>query len=106
MAEGDSFQQLPHEAFDGDGVQGASIASGVHVLLQIFVHELKDQHELVLGVDDIVEGDNVFVFELLHKRYLSNGGTGSALFGVEVDFFQGNELARLAIAAFEDLWVC
>jgi hypothetical protein len=43
------------------------------------------------------------MFELLHKRDLADGGRRGAFFGVEVDFFESNELAGLTIAAFEDL---
>jgi len=54
-------------------------------------------------VDDIVEGDNVFVFELFHEGDFADGGAGGAFFAVEVDFFEGDEFAGLPIATFEDL---
>jgi hypothetical protein len=65
---------------------------------------LEDEHELVLGVDNIVEGDNVLVLELLHERDFADGGGGRALFRVEVDFFEGDEFAGLPISTFKDLW--
>lgn len=67
MAEGDTAEQLVHEGLDGDGIEHAALTPGIHVFLQILVHEFKDQHELVLGVNDIVETDYVFVLKFLHK---------------------------------------
>ena len=54
MAEGDAVEKLVHEGLDGDVVELAALAAGVHELLQIFVHVFKDEHKLVLGVYDIV----------------------------------------------------
>ena len=105
VAESDTAEQLVHEGLDGDGIEHATLAPGVHVFLQVLVHELEDQHELVLGVDDIVEADYVLVLKLLHKRNLTDGSAGGTLFGIEVDLLESNKLARLAVAAFEDLRV-
>ena len=73
VAEGDAAQELVHEGLDGEGVELATFAAGVHVFFEIAVHELEDEHEFVLSVDDIVERHNVFVLEFLHKGYLTNG---------------------------------
>ena len=54
-------------------------------------------------MDDVVQGNYVFVFELFHKRDFADGGAGGTLFAVEVNFFQGDEFACLAITPFEDL---
>jgi hypothetical protein len=105
VAESYTTKQLMHEGFDGDGIEHAALASGVHVFLQVFVHEFEDQHEFVLSVDDIVKTDYVFVLKFLHKRNLTDRGAGSALFRVEVDLFESDELACLAVAALEDLRV-
>jgi hypothetical protein len=43
------------------------------------------------------------VLELFHEGDFADGGAGGAFFAVEVDFFEGDELAGLAVAAFEDL---
>jgi hypothetical protein len=43
------------------------------------------------------------MLEFFHQRDLADGGGWRAFFGVEVDFLQGDELAGLAVAAFEDL---
>jgi len=43
------------------------------------------------------------VLELLHKRDFADRSAGGAFFAVEVDFFEGYEMAGLAVAALEDL---
>lgn len=64
---------------------------------------VEHEHQLVFGVNDVVERNYVLVLELLHERNLADGGTGRALFGVEVDLLQGDELAGLSVSAFEHL---
>jgi hypothetical protein len=44
------------------------------------------------------------VFEFFHEGDFADGGGGCAFFAVEVDFFEGDELACLAVAAFENLF--
>lgn len=101
MAEVDSLEKLVHEALDCSGLEGTTFAISVHVPLKIAIHVLEHQHELVLSVDDVVEGDDVFVLELFHERDFTDSCGGCALFGIEVYFLQSDELAGLAIAAFE-----
>ena len=72
MAEVDALEQLVHERFGGSRLEGTPLSVGVHVSLEVAVHEFEDEHELILGMDDIVKGDNVLVFEFLHKRNLSD----------------------------------
>ena len=74
VAEGDASEELVHEGLDGGGVECSSVAAGVHIFLQVLVHVLEDEHELVLGVDDIVQRDDVLVLELLHQGDLADGG--------------------------------
>ena len=76
-----------HERFDGDEVELATLAAGVHVLFEVLVHVLKDEHKLVFCMDDVVEGNDVFVLQLLHEGNFADGGARSAFFTVEVDFF-------------------
>lgn len=104
VTEVDTLQELIHEALDGGRLECAALAVGVHISFEVTIHILEDEHQLVLRVDDIMKCNDVLVFELLHKGYLADGGRRRAFFGVEVDFLQSNELAGLAIAAFEDLW--
>ena len=54
MAKGNALEELVHEGFNGDVIQLTAGAAGVHVLLEVFVHVLEDEHELVLGMYDIV----------------------------------------------------
>lgn len=102
MAKGNAVQELVHEGFDGQIVELAAGAAGVHEFLEVFVHVFEHQHEFVFRVDDVVQRDNVVVLELLHEGDFADGGGGGAFFTVEVDFFQRDEFAGLAIAAFED----
>lgn len=104
VAKVDAPKQLVHEGLDGPWIQGALVALGVHVLLEIAIHKLEHQHKFVLGVNNIVKRHNVFVFELLHKRDLADGRTRGAFFGIEMDLLEGDELARHAVAALEDLY--
>jgi hypothetical protein len=103
VAEVDALEELVHEGFDGDGGQCSSISLGIHVLLQVLIHIFEDQHELVLGMNDIVEADDVLVFQLLHQRDLADCGRGCAFFGIEVDLFQSYQFPSLPISSFEDL---
>lgn len=103
VAEGNSLEKLVHEGFDGDVVKLTASAAGIHVFLQILIHVFKDQHELVLGVDDIVEGDNVIMLQLLHERDLADGCGWCAFFRVQMNLFECDEFARLAITSFEHL---
>jgi hypothetical protein len=80
------------------------IALCMHVALEIsLVHVFEDEHEFVLGVDDIVQGDYILVLQLFHQRDFANGGAGGAFFEVEVDLLESNELAGLTVSSFEDL---
>ena len=47
--------------------------------------------------------DYIVVLEFFHEGDLADSSGRGAFFGVEVDFFQGDELAGLAVAAFENL---
>ena len=103
MAEVDPAEELLHEGFDGDGVELATIAARVHVFLQVFVHVFEYEHKFVFRMDNVVEGDDVFVLQFLHKADFTDGSAGCAFFAVEVNLFEGNEFAGLSITTFEDL---
>ena len=87
VAEVDAAEELLHEGFDGHGVKLTAVAAAVHVFLQVFVHVFENEHEFVFGVDNIMEGDDVFVLELFHEADFANGRAGGAFFAIEVDFF-------------------
>lgn len=103
VAKGDPLQQLVHEGPDRDVVQLAAGAARVHVFLQIFIHILEHEHEFVLGVDDVMEGDDVLVLELFHQRNLTDGGRRRALLGIQMDLLEGHQLTRLTISPFKNL---
>ena len=105
VTESNALQELIHEGFDGRVVELAVVSSRIHILLQVLVHILKHQHELVLRVDDIVERNNVLVLELFHQRDLADRRRRCALLGVEVDLLEGDELTRLTVPTLEDLGV-
>jgi len=44
----------------------------VHVALEVLLAEFENEDEFLLGVDDIVEANNVGVTELFHERYFSD----------------------------------
>ena len=75
----------------------------IHVLLQIPVHVLKDEHEFVLGVDDIVQRNDALMFQFLHQRDLSDSRRRGPFFGIEMDFFECDEFSGLAVPSFEHL---
>jgi hypothetical protein len=104
VAEVNALQELMHKGFDGGRGQCSSLALCVHVLLQVLVHVFEHQHELILGVDNIVKADNVLVLQLLHQGDLSDCCRGCAFFRIEVDFLECYQLSGLSIAAFEDLF--
>ncbi len=57
--------QFVLEELDDDQPGGEAPRMVFQVLGQVRVHKLKDEGERGLGVDDVVEGDNVGVFQLL-----------------------------------------
>lgn len=103
VAEVDALEQLVHEGLDGGGLESTALAVRVHVSLKISIHVLEDEHELVLSVNDVVESNDILVFELLHERDLADGSRRGPFFRVEMDLLERDELAGLAIPALEDL---
>ncbi len=62
VAKGNAAEELVGERLGGRGIYLPSISSlRFHVFLQIHIHVLGDEHQLVLGVDHIMEGEDVFV---------------------------------------------
>lgn len=60
---GTHVQQLVREVLDGVEREGATISVRVHVALEVLLAVLEDEDQLGLGVDDVVEADNVDVLE-------------------------------------------
>ena len=72
VAERGTLQELVHEAPDSHRVESPAIAVNIHVLLQIPLAVLKDEDKLGLGVNDIIEADDIDVLKLLHERDLAD----------------------------------
>jgi hypothetical protein len=66
---------------------------GLHVFLQIKVHELKDEVQLMaIGVDDIEQAKDVGIVHFLEQADFANGGGRDALvFGLETNLLEGND---------------
>ena len=66
VAEGNTFTQLIHETPHSGQLESAALSVGVHVALEILLAEFENEDEFLLGVDNIVEANNVKMTELLH----------------------------------------
>jgi hypothetical protein len=73
----------------------------VHVALQILFAEFEDEDELGLCVDDIVQAEDVDVFELLEEGYLADRGGWRAFLCVEMDLLQRDDLVGGLRSALE-----
>lgn len=63
-SHGTYIQQLVGEVLDRVKGQRSAISVRVHVALEILLTVFENEHELGLGVDDVVEADNVDVLQL------------------------------------------
>ena len=88
VAERGTLKELVHEAPDSHRVESPAIAVNIHVLLQIPLAVLKDEDKLGLGVNDIIEADDIDVLKLLHERDLTDSGRRGSFLGIEVNLFQ------------------
>lgn len=82
VAKVDASEQLEHEALDGGRFEGTPLAVGIHVSFQVAIHEFENKHQLVFGMDHVMESDNILVFQLLHKGYFPNRGRWRSFFRV------------------------
>lgn len=82
VAEVDALEQLIHEGFDGGRLKSTTFAMCIHISLEISIHEFEDEHQFVLGVDNIMECDNVLVLEFFHKRNLADRCRWGSLLGI------------------------
>lgn len=107
VAVADTLNQLSHKLLDhgvaqtkihhgaiGKSLAASTLAHGerLHVFLQVKIQEFKDQVQLVaVGVDDVVQLNDVGVAHFFKERDFTNGGTGDTLiFGFETDLLEGN----------------
>ena len=90
VAEGQSADAL--EEVGLDEVRGEHAVDGFHVLLQVLVEELEDEVELAVGLDAVLELDDVVVLELAEEADLPQGRGGDALvLDLETDALQGDD---------------
>jgi len=92
VAEGRALQKLVHETAHCCGIESATFAVRVHVLLEIPVTVFEDKDQLGFGVDNVIESDNVNVLQLLHQRDFTYRRRWGPFLGVEVDFLEGDNL--------------
>lgn len=74
VTERSTLEKLVHETPNGDGIEGATLAVDIHVLLEVAFTVLKYEDELCLGVNDVVEADDIDMLELFHEGDLTDGG--------------------------------
>lgn len=91
MAEGCTHEELVHEAPNGVGVEGTTIAVCVHILLEITLAVLEDKDEFGFRVNDVIKTDNVDVLELFHEGDLTNCSGRGALLSIKVYFLQSDD---------------
>lgn len=91
VAEGQSADAL--EEVGLDKVRGEHAVDAFHVLLEVLVEELKDEVQLAVGLDAVLELDDVVVLELAEEADLPKGRGGDALIlDLEADALQGDDL--------------
>lgn len=91
MAVRCALEKLIHERANSVGMQCTTFPTCVHVFLEILVAKFEYEHELGLGVDDVVKSQDVDVLQLLQERDLPDRGTGGAFLSIEMDFFQRDD---------------
>ena len=74
VTERSALEKLVHKTPNGDGIEGATLAVDIHVLLEVAFTVLKYEDELCLGVNDVVEADDIDMLELFHEGDLTDGG--------------------------------
>ena len=102
VAVGDPGQHLIQVQLDEPSV-GTQARVRVHVFLEVQVQKLKDEVELGICVDDVLEPDDVGVLELFQQRNLPDGRGGDPfLFLLEPDLLEGDRRARRPVSGLVD----
>ena len=91
VTERSTLEKLVHETPNGDGIEGATLAVDIHVFLEVAFTVLKYEDELCLGVDDVVEADDIDMLELFHEGDLTDGGRWGAFFCIEMNLLEGDD---------------
>jgi len=79
-------QQLKQEQLDV--ARAHYVAAVVHVLLEVALQVLEHERERLARVDDVVEGDDVGVLELLEQGGLADRGARRALLMLQPDLLE------------------
>ena len=71
-----------------------------HVLFQVKLQVLEDKIELLLGINDLLQFDDVWMFKSFEEGDFSDGSRRhSIILFLQSDFLQGHDLARLQVLA-------
>lgn len=100
VAVGDPGQELVHEVFYFGRGKGSVVSVCVHVLFEVHVHVLEDEHHCVFCVYNVVKTYDVWMFEFFHEGYFADSGGGSTFVVVEMDFFEGYSLVTCCVSYF------
>mmetsp|Transcript_23558 Transcript_23558/g.66636 ORF Transcript_23558/g.66636 Transcript_23558/m.66636 type:complete len:362 (+) Transcript_23558:255-1340(+) len=76
---------------------------GFHVLLEVVLAELEDEHKLFRGAEDIQQPDDVRVGELLHEGDLADSRARHALIAGFLALLHGDKLASADLPRLVDL---
>lgn len=96
VAEGNADKQLPQEGLDGGLAEIA--AAGIDVFFEILIEVLKDEGELLFGVYDVVEPDNIWVLELFEQGDFADGRAWhSFVLTLQTDALQRDDLIGLTV---------
>ena len=101
VTERSSLEELKHETPNSNRIQRSPIPMNIHVLFEILIHVLENEHQLRFSVNDIVQSDNVAVTQLFHQGDLADRSRGRAFFGIEMDLFQGDDLRGVPRATLQ-----
>mmetsp|Transcript_28794 Transcript_28794/g.74912 ORF Transcript_28794/g.74912 Transcript_28794/m.74912 type:complete len:362 (+) Transcript_28794:179-1264(+) len=101
VAEIDAVTQLVGEELDSLGIQWA--AQRLHVLLEVVLAKLEDEHKLLRGAEDIQQPDDVRVGELPHEGDLADGRARHALIAGFLALLHGDKLASADLPRLVDL---
>lgn len=91
MTKVEPSQQLKKEQFDIDTIQSIDIL--LQILAQIHFHVFENKSELMMLIEDVVEGDNVGVTEIPEKGCLTDRREWKTLLELEFDLFEGDDRA-------------
>ena len=99
VTEGEAAQELKHEELDVPLGEAARVV--LQVLGQVRPQVLEHQGQAGLGVDDVVEGHDVGVLQVLQQTRLPDGREGGPLLLLQPDLLQRHHLVGQVAEASE-----